>query len=448
MSTTTNAYADTIHLPQVTLQHDIQTVIDDVRQGITSEGEDVWISCYLNGRPSVHGKAKISPASEGEVSIEGREGVQLKRIGGGVYSAACPSLDIGETILKSPKATLGEVKSQQIPKAIHSFDISPNNKLYATGHEDGSIVVSPITSTPGAPTTPTSRPHLSTILSLKFFPSSEVILASSLDMSLSIISAIDLSVPRQLKGHSRAVTDTAIIEKGRNVLSSGRDGAVRLWDVGSGKSIRLMPVETFSPVLKISLGETTPDLPSPSPPEGATEASMDAHQAPSGLDPREVGTNDKVVCCAMQNGRFTILDLRSKRTSFTSSNSPPSAGKLSALHSIAYAPSHQLIGTGSLDGVVTMYDTRSLSNGPLYSFRRNGACIEDLAFISTSSPNSTAELVVATEDGLPYKVRVGPENPEVVEEYVGNDCDAVRVVKVGADGAIWTAGDDGVVRRY
>lgn len=57
-------------------------------------------------------------------------------------------------------------------------------------------------------------------------------------MSLSVISAVDMSVPRKLKGHSRSVTDTAILERGKNVVSCAKDGTVRLWDVGAGKQIR------------------------------------------------------------------------------------------------------------------------------------------------------------------------------------------------------------------
>jgi proteasomal ATPase-associated factor 1 len=51
----------TILVPQITVQHDISGVIEDVRDGIVQEGwEDVWVSCYCEGKPSVHGKLRIS----------------------------------------------------------------------------------------------------------------------------------------------------------------------------------------------------------------------------------------------------------------------------------------------------------------------------------------------------------------------------------------------------
>jgi len=59
-------------------------------------------------------------------------------------------------------------------------------------------------------------------------------------------------------------------------------------------------------------------------------------------------------------------------------------------------------------------------------------------------------IAVAAEDGLPFVAGVVPEGPEVLAELVGVDCDAVRCLKVRGEGGkdIWTAGDDGVVRRY
>ena len=127
----------------------------------------------------------------------------------------------------------------KIPKAIQAFDISPNGMLYATGYDNGSVSVSSARSVSSAGSSKTGKPHVSSITSLKFFPSNEVLLASSMDMSVSVISATDLTnVPRRFKGHSRSVTDTAIVEQGKNVVSCAKDGTVRLWDVGGGKQIK------------------------------------------------------------------------------------------------------------------------------------------------------------------------------------------------------------------
>jgi hypothetical protein len=63
-------------LPQITVQHDLSNVIDDVRDGIGSNGwEDIWVSCYLENRPSTHGKLRITRSSDG-VSFEARDGIQ------------------------------------------------------------------------------------------------------------------------------------------------------------------------------------------------------------------------------------------------------------------------------------------------------------------------------------------------------------------------------------
>ena len=100
------------------------------------------------------------------------------------------------------------------------------------------------------------------------------------------------------------------------------------------------------------------------------------------------------------------------------------------------------LASGSRSGVVRVYDVRAELGKPLYAWRRNGACVEDLVFLGN-------ELLVATEDGLPYRaaLREG-DGAHVVEELVGVDCDPVRGVRYTQDGAVWVGGDDGVLRKY
>lgn len=74
-----NADVQTIILPQITVQHDISLVIDDVRDGVVgNEWEDIWVSCYHEGRPSVHGKVRISRSNDNPhgVAFEARSGVE------------------------------------------------------------------------------------------------------------------------------------------------------------------------------------------------------------------------------------------------------------------------------------------------------------------------------------------------------------------------------------
>ena len=149
-------------------------------------------------------------------------------------------------------------------------------------------------------------------------------------------------------------------------------------------------------------------------------------------------TQSKVVFCGLQNGSYEQLDLGSKRSVYRSAVSPASP-----LTSIAYSDSRNLLATGSSTGLVTLYDTRSLDT-PLTSFSRTEGGVEDLDFISTSEE---VGLAIATADGLPYIASIIPEGPGVAAELIGVDCDPVRNIRVRG-GEIWSASDDGVVRRY
>lgn len=289
------------------------------------------------------------------------------------------------------------------------------------------------------------------VATVRFFPSSRALLTASLDFSLSILPAdlptfssepIRIAPVRMLKGHTRGVTATAIISRGRTVLSSSTDATLRVWDVSSGTQIRTMGSRSFVPIQAISAGERAEAAFTP-PPHGE-----EAGTAVS-LDPREVDTADKVVYCALSNGAFEVFDLGTKLSVFRSPIPTPSSSH-NALESICYSPKHNLLATGSLNGVVSVYDTRSLT-APLARFKRNAASIEDLAFVSSSADGREQEvgLAIATQDGLPYLANVQPEGPSVRTEIIGTDCDATRCVRAGpGEGNVWTAGDDGIVRKY
>lgn len=298
--------------------------------------------------------------------------------------------------------------------------------------------------------TSSSRPHLSTVTSLQFFPSSRVLLTTGVDFTLTILSADSPSTPpterdsptkvspvRSLKGHSRAVTAAAIISRGRNVLSGAKDGTVRLWDVASGNQIRMAGTQKYTAVLSMAAGDRGEAV-FAEPPDG--EGLGDA-KTPLSVDSREVDTADKLVFCGLADGSVEAFDLSTKLSVLYL------PGKSSSgLHALAYSPRHSLFATGSSTGVVRVHDTRSLSK-PLVAFQRNNASIEDIAWVAFEGGD--VGLAIATEDGLPYVAHVRPEGPSVCAELAGPDCDAIRSVKVHAEtGAVWTAGDDGVVRRY
>lgn len=173
-------------------------------------------------------------------------------------------------------------------------------------------------------------------------------------------------------------------------------------------------------------------------PDGEDHPLGSASRANTIIDPREVETTGKVVFAALQDGSFEVFDLGTKN-----SIHKYRVGK-QALNAISYSAAHDLLVTGSTKGVVTVFDTRQLSS-PLTAFARNRASIEGLGIRGCTADT---EVVVIAEDGLPYVAGVRPDGPQVHTELVGSDCDAVRNVKATEDGTIWTAGDDGIVRRY
>ncbi|KAG8804446.1 hypothetical protein FRC17_005968, partial [Serendipita sp. 399] len=90
-------------LPQVTVQHDITTVMADVRDDVVSAGwEDAWISCYHEGKPSVHGKLRISRVPGG-LSYEARDGVEWHGTSAADFRVSCVALRIVPTPIRLPK---------------------------------------------------------------------------------------------------------------------------------------------------------------------------------------------------------------------------------------------------------------------------------------------------------------------------------------------------------
>ncbi|OBZ73829.1 Proteasomal ATPase-associated factor 1 [Grifola frondosa] len=433
-----DAQHEPIILPICTVQHDFLSVISEIREGVVPD-DTFWVSCYKYGEPSVHGKAfaTLDENDRDLVLLEGRNGIGMQHHRGSMYSIACPSLRIPDTRIAVPEVSYAEPSpgSRKLHQ-ITAFDVSPDGTQFASGYHDGSVHIQPVSPSRASLRSMNSNPHLSTVTSVRFFPSSRVLLTAGADFSLSILSVEPdgssstnspttvASPARTFRGHTRAVTSTGIIARGRNILSGSKDGTLRLWDVPSGAQIRALPTGggTYSPVLVL------------------------------------VWANDG----KGPDGSFEMFDLRTKRAAF---RSPVGGlGARSALHTLAYDGAGGLVVTGSAVGLVALYDIRALGKEPVVTFRRNEAAIEDVAFIrlqsqsfalapqaSVQAPdNSGLEeegLVIATGDGLPYVASVRPSGPHVRAELVGTDCDPVRLVKV-VRGQVWTAADDGIVRRY
>jgi proteasomal ATPase-associated factor 1 len=354
---------------------------------------------------------------------------------------------------------------------VTAFDVSPDGSQVATGYHDGTVHILP-TMVPNLSGfhLQRSKPHLSSVTALVFFPSSRVLLTAGNDFSLSILSAEPISASstsppsllnpvRTLKGHTRAVNDVAIVERGRNVLSAGKDGTLRLWDVSAGQQIRSMPTYGYGPIQAMSVGARPEGSGGAFSPSMDPDADLDADTpmppaAPEGTT--EVGTDGTLAACALGDGTFEVFDVRLGRSVFRS----PTRGT-TGLSAIAYSSKDGLLATGSTAGVIGLWDIRMLE-APVVQLTRGLPIIDSLAFMDVLSQPEGTEIIhtglaITSADALPFVASVRPEGPTVVSELVGSDCDRVGHVRVIGSGVwggesggvhVWTASDDGIVRRY
>ncbi|TFK72609.1 WD40 repeat-like protein [Pluteus cervinus] len=470
-----------IILPIASIQPTFPEVLRDVESGLVPS-DRFWVSCYKEDAQSIHREVQAE-LDDTDRDLVNLSVVDANRGGETRYSVSCASLGISNTPIITPAQEYKdpERSGPQRPHRITAFDVAPDLSQFATGFLDGSVYLYPVNAVPASrdssssnrPSIPSppdqitiptkirrvSKPHLSTITSLKFFPSSRVILTSSADFSLSILPAdypveestsstsVRVQAARTLKGHIRSVTSTGIIGRGRNVISSSLDSTVRLWDVSSGNVITSL--YAHSPVSCLSLGDRVLV-----PPHGDLE---DGDNLRIEGDDRELPeARAKLVYCGLQNGGIQVFDLGSRNTvhSFKPSSTPTPTTSAGNITAIAHSESHHLLATATSRGIVTLYDTRSLG-APLTSFKRNDASIDSLNFFESDGDPETDHgrtgLVLGANDGLPYVANVIPHGPGVQMELIGSDCDAVRHVVTRRNGErkeIWTAGDDAIVRRY
>ena len=277
-------------------------------------------------------------------------------------------------------------------------------------------------------------------------------LSTSSDLSARIWSALDGSNPRTLTGHTAAVTDSAIIERGRYVVTSGNDGYVRLWSVGEAKNLKSWRIGKGSKkrVTKLALLDAS-----------ITGNAVNATTTATGEATQQQPFEGKVAVAGLEDGALAFIELASSQLDEQPCIEALSGRAVSALALLTHTNGTYLLAAGSVDGVVSLYTGTASDASPrplprlLHRFKRNDADVTSLVIRAPSS-ESKIQLLVGTSDGLPYEVEVtqvhnakGSESTRIaiVAELAGYNIDACKgLVDVG--GEVYAAGSDGYLRRY
>ncbi|KAG0300857.1 Proteasomal ATPase-associated factor 1 [Linnemannia gamsii] len=402
-------------LIQVTVQADWTDVIADALR-LSSTGT-FWVSCYKRGSPSVHGAAKVTVVGDRKVHLTGHDGIILEAITNYSFKVKIPEYDNIEV------EVYGSGRRYNINK-ISSMDVSPEGALFVTGSEDGILRIG---ETESGRITQELKAHIQYINTCRFFPSGQVVLSGGGDFLLKVWSVLDGSCPVTMMGHIKPISDTAIVDRGRNVISSSNDGTVKLWEVASGTTIRTLS-QHEDRVNAIALDSWASTV-----------------ESTRALDPKEVGTEGKLVIAASEGGTLYGLDVRASEEAFQrkSYNKAP-------LRACAYSAQHSLVVSGTSEGVVEIFDIRKTE------FQRGTAGISSIVFSSPSSSSLTSGqngpgLIIGCDDSGLYETQgiQGEAMVQVLREYVGYDLDGpTRARVVGRGPALVAISKEGGLLRF
>ncbi|NWZ85557.1 PAAF1 factor, partial [Poecile atricapillus] len=209
------------------------------------------------------------------------------------------------------------------------------------------------------------------------------------------------------------ILDTAIVDRGRNVLSCSRDGTVRLWDCGKSACLGII-ADCGSPVNGIAVGTADNSLNLGSPEKPPSE--------------REVGTEGKILLLAREDKKLQGVGLQSRQPVFLFVGSD-------AFNCCTFLSSTYIL-AGTQDGNIYQLDVRN-TNAPVQVIHRSGAPVLSLLPYRDG-------FIASQGDGTCFIVQ---QDLDYVLDLTEADCDPVYKV-ASWEKEIYTCCRDGIVRRY
>ena len=287
--------------------------------------------------------------------------------------------------------------------------------------------------------------HVADVNVLHWFPSNAVVLSGASDMTLSVLDAATGGAGAVLVGHSAGVTGAAIIERGRSLVSCSRDGMLHLWGLPSAAVVARMRL--------------------PSPPAAIVVAQMAgpaaAAAAAAAPAPGEVGTSDKVVLAACEDGVVRGWHLGSKSATATVAPLALPAGSSSGsgrIQARAMATAGGVVAVGGSGGALAVFRVPPSPTDTPVVLWRGSLCDAhaDVMALDAVADGDAVLLAVGLATGVVAALHLslppgGVPTCRLAALFTGLDCEAARSVSLRLShgvAALAVGGQDGYARIY
>ncbi|KAK7497180.1 hypothetical protein BaRGS_00011474 [Batillaria attramentaria] len=369
-----------------------------------------WVTFKSAAPPSVHGELRNHGVSSiGVPYIVTGDGFSVDNVSRKTMTVSYKRED--DTILTrkfvAPVITFSTV--HQPKKGVQCVDVTPGG-LGVSCDTAGNLRV---WQTDNGEIRRELQGHVGDVYTCRFFPSGIVLMSAGADMQIKIWSAETGKDAATITGHRAAILDTAVVERGRNIVSCSRDGTARLWDVG-----QQVCLHTWADVG----GELNCCA------LAATDNSVQLGTPDAAPSDREILTEGKMMLLGSELGSLFGFGLHSRDKIFEMNCK-------SAVNCCTFLSDVQ-VACGTQNGEIIITDLRNTSS-PLCHWKESRSAVLSLLPYKQG-------LFVSTGDGSLFYIN---EEYKTMVELTGSDCDPVY--KIACDQThIYGSCRDGAIRKY
>lgn len=265
------------------------------------------------------------------------------------------------------------------------------------------------------------------------------------------------------RSHSRRITGLQVVDRGRNIISSSKDGTAKLWDCSTAACIGDLyrgGSEVNACALVAGVVESGSAAAAGGGGDGGGSGSGGVAAAAS-MHKAEVGTEGKLLVLALENGLVTVVDVRTRTAALDCIGGGGGSSGSGAAATCCTWTSLESVVAGAADGAVSVWDTRNPSN-PIVKHWKHESPVTTVAKMASNSEDAAAAntaantFLVGYDDGIVTRWEsssvidgdgVGAAAVAFQTELTGLDC-AAPVHITHHNSSLVVAGADGVVRYY